>query len=149
MYREFVGLQSNPVKNVVEAGAVRRFAEAIGDLNPLYFDEDAAARSRWGRRIAPPTFPCVFDYGTVEAVQFPSSGVIHAEQQYEYTRPLFVGEELLCYGRFLDTYEKRGRGGSLTFLVFERVAEDAAGRQVMRSREVYVFTQPVVAEVRE
>src|SRR5689334_22289720 len=40
----------------VERGAIRRFAEAIGDSSPLFNDEAAARRTRFGGMIAPPTF---------------------------------------------------------------------------------------------
>ncbi|MGM9949347.1 MAG: MaoC family dehydratase N-terminal domain-containing protein, partial [Lysinibacillus sp.] len=55
MFKELIGKRSIPVKNVVERGAVRKFAEATGDSAPIYVDEEAGAASRYGRNIAPPT----------------------------------------------------------------------------------------------
>src|SRR5216684_3609255 len=40
----------------VERGAIRRFAEAISDSNPLFNSEREASKSRFGGMIAPPTF---------------------------------------------------------------------------------------------
>jgi hypothetical protein len=40
----------------IEAGHVKTFARAIGDFNPVYHDEDAAAATEVGGIIAPPTF---------------------------------------------------------------------------------------------
>lgn len=128
---------------------MRRFAEAIGDLNPLYVDETEASESRWGRRIAPPTFPRVFDFGTVDGVQMPSTGVIHGEQEYHYQRPLFVGEDLQCYTELTDVYEKKGKKGTMTFVVFRRVAEDGDGVEVVWSREVYILTEAALANREE
>src|SRR5271166_3798802 len=54
--RKQIGLQSEAHVVEVERGAIRRFAEAIGDPNPLFHDEVAARRSRFGGIIAPPTF---------------------------------------------------------------------------------------------
>ncbi|MBA3610148.1 MAG: MaoC family dehydratase N-terminal domain-containing protein, partial [Rubrobacter sp.] len=62
MYEKFVGQRSEAVKNLVERGAVRKFAEAIAEESPLYVDEDVARGSRYGRLLAPPTFPRTFDY---------------------------------------------------------------------------------------
>ena len=146
MFEEKLGARSEPVPNTVEAGAVRRFADAVGDPNPLYRDEAAAAISRWGRLIAPPTFPRTFDFGAIEGVDLPSAGVIHGEQTYHYARPLFVGEELLCHTELVDSYAKQGSGGLLTFVVFRRVAEDGKGREVMSSDEVYILTEAVLKE---
>lgn len=145
-FEEHVGARSERVTNAVERGAVRKFAEAIGDLNPLYLDREAAARSRWGRLIAPPTFPRVFDFGDIEEIELPEAGVIHGEQAYDYTRPLFVGEELDCYTVFEETYEKKGRAGRMRFLVLKRVAEDSGGEQVMTTRDVYILTEAVLGD---
>ncbi|EPR29903.1 hypothetical protein I656_00403 [Geobacillus sp. WSUCF1] len=74
MYQHDIGKRSAKVKNVVERGAVKKFAEAIGDPNPIYWDEETGKRSRYGRNIAPPTFPRVFDYGVIEGLKLPSKG---------------------------------------------------------------------------
>ncbi len=73
MWQELVGRRSNTVSNWVERGAVRKFAQAIGDDNPLYYDEDAAQQSRYGRLIAPPTFPITFDYGAIAGLTLPTA----------------------------------------------------------------------------
>ena len=66
MYKDLIGKRSERVKSTVERGMVRRFAEAVGDLNPIYIDEEVGRRSRYGRNIAPPTFPRVLSSGVVE-----------------------------------------------------------------------------------
>ena len=38
----------------IERSAVWNFCEAVEDANPVYWDEEAAAKSRFGRLIAPP-----------------------------------------------------------------------------------------------
>lgn len=144
MFEDKLGARSTPVRNTVERGAVRRFADAVGDPSPLYRDEDAAARSRWGRLLAPPTFPRTFDFGRIDGVELPPAGVIHGEQTYHYRRPLLVGEELLCHTELVDSYAKPGGNGLLTFVVFRRVAVDAEGREVMSSDEVYILTEAVL-----
>lgn len=147
MLDELVGARSPIVRNTVERGAVRKFAQAIGDLNPLYLDEEAAARSRWGRLIAPPTFPRVFDFGSIPDLPLPPAGIIHGGQSYTYTRPLFVGEDVLCHTMFRETYERRGSAGTLRFLVFERVADDSSGERIVTSRDVLILTEKVAAGV--
>ncbi|MEX2584725.1 MAG: MaoC family dehydratase N-terminal domain-containing protein [Gemmatimonadota bacterium] len=147
MWEDRVGTKSETVRNVVERGAVRKFAQAIGDLNPLYLDPETAARSRWGRLIAPPTFPRVFDFGTIPGLPLPPAGIIHGEQSYTYTRPLHVGEEVDCYTIFQESYSRKGSGGTLNFLVFERVGEDTAGERIFTSRDVLILTETVAAGV--
>ena len=56
MREQAIGQESEPRSLEVEKGAIIKFAEAIGDDNPLYVDEVAARASRFGGLIAPPTF---------------------------------------------------------------------------------------------
>jgi acyl dehydratase len=143
LYEPFVGLRSEPVKNLVERGAVRRFAEAIADPSPLYTDEEAARESRYGGLIAPPTFPRTLDYGRIEGLQLPPAGLIHGEFRISYERPLLVGEEVFCRMHLKESYDKRGRRGLLGFLVFERTGEDPRGERIFTTNDTVVVTEAV------
>jgi acyl dehydratase len=143
LYGRFVGLRSEPVRNTVERGAVRRFAEAIADPSPLYVNEEAAARSRYGRIVAPPTFLRTFDYGRIEGLELPPAGLIHGEFHIAYERPLLVGEELLCRMELKDSYDKQSRRGLLGFLVFERTGESPEGERVFTANDIVVITEAV------
>jgi acyl dehydratase len=148
LYKEFVGLRSEPVKNLVERGPVRRFAEAIADPSPLYTDEKAAAESRYGCLLAPPTFPRTFDYGRIDGLELPRAGLIHGEFSISYERPLLVGEEVLCSMQLKDSYDKRGRRGLLGFLVFERTGEDPDGGRIFTTSDIVVVTEAVRRRIR-
>lgn len=143
LYEEFVGISSESVENTVEKGAVRKFAEAIGDPNPLYTDEAAAKGSRYGRLLAPPTFPRTFDYGNVPGLELPDAGLIHGEFRISYERPLFVGDEVLCSLKLKDSYDKASRGGLLGFLLFERVGETRSGGKVFTMNDTVIVTEAV------
>ena len=143
LYEAFVGRRSEPVRNVVERGTVRLFAEAIADPSPLYRDEGVAERSRHGRLLAPPTFPRTFDYGRIEGLELPPAGLIHGEFRISYERPLLVGDELFCRLELKDSYDKEGRRGLLGFLIFERTAEDPEGDRVFTTNDTVVVTEPV------
>ena len=147
-FEQFVGHRSKAVANVVEKGAVRKFAEAIGDPNPLYTDEEVAKVSRYGGLIAPPTFPRTFDYGEIEGTGSPGQGFIHGEHHISYERPLFVGEEVSCYVEVKDYYEKERRGGALGFLVSERVGEDLEGKRIFAMLDTAILT-PAMREILE
>lgn len=91
----------------MERGAVKKFAEAIGDIHPIYFEEETGRNSRFRNNIAPPTFPRTFDYGVIEGLNLPNKGLIHGEQTFHYERPLLVGEEIVCYSEVKNTLRKR------------------------------------------
>jgi uncharacterized protein len=54
--RPFIGVKADRVWSAwpLEASAVRAYCSAVEDANPVYWDEQVAARSRFGRLIAPP-----------------------------------------------------------------------------------------------
>ena len=139
MLKESVGRRSNKVKNTVEIGMVKKFAEAIGDLHPIFIDEEAGKRSRYGGNIAPPTFPRVFDYGEIAGLVLPDKGLIHGEQTYHYERPLMIGEEIDCYTEVKDCYEKNG----MVFLVLKRYGETLKNETIFTEEQVIIITETV------
>lgn len=143
MYSEFIGKRSNKVRNTVERGAVKKFAEAIGDLHPIFVDEEAGRKSRFKNNIAPPTFPRVFDYGVFEDLRLPGKGLIHGEQIYHYERPLLVGEEIQCYSEVKSYFEKSGGSGKMAFLSIKQYGEDLNGHLIFSSEQVIIITEAV------
>jgi acyl dehydratase len=144
VFESVVGRSSAPVTNWVERGAVRRFAEAIGDLNPLYFDDAIARASSHGRLIAPPTFPVTLDYGTVPGFMLPPAGIIHGSQSFRYSRPLFVGDKLECDITLETTFVKAGSQGRLTFLVLRRSGRSAGGAEIFVATATLIITETVM-----
>ncbi|MFT4415484.1 MaoC family dehydratase N-terminal domain-containing protein [Fredinandcohnia humi] len=143
MFTEYIGKRSNKVKNIVERGAVKKFAEAIGDLHPIFIDEETGLSSRYKTNIAPPTFPRVFDFGKIEGLALPDKGLIHGEQVYEYERPLLVGEEVFCYSVVENYVEKRGSTGSMGILTILNNGEDLDGNIIFTSKLVVIITDAV------
>ncbi|WP_251551851.1 MaoC family dehydratase N-terminal domain-containing protein [Neobacillus muris] len=143
MFKDQIGKQSNKVKNTVERGAVKKFAEAIGDLHPIFVDEATGKNSRYQANIAPPTFPRVFEYGVIEGMNLPNKGLIHGEQTFHYVRPLLVGEDVYCFSKVKDYFEKKGNFGEMGFLVLENYGEDAQGNLIFSSTSTIVISEAV------
>lgn len=143
MFKEQIGKQSNKVKNAVERGVVKKFAEAIGDIHPIYIDEETGRNSRYQNNIAPPTFPRTFDYGVIEGLNLPNKGLIHGEQTFHYERPIRVGEEIFCYSKVKNYFEKKGNFGEMGFLVLENYGEDATGSLIFSSSSTVVISEAV------
>lgn len=143
MFRDQIGKQSEKVKNVVERGAVKKFAEAISDPHPIYINEETGRASRYQNNIAPPTFPRVFDYGVIEGLHLPEKGLIHGEQSFHYERPLLVGEEIYCYSKVKNYTEKKGNFGEMGFLVVESYGEDLEGNTIFSSTSTVIISEAV------
>lgn len=143
MYRDLIGKKSKSIVSVVERELVRRFAESIGDEHPIYVDIETGEKSRFGKNIAPPTFPRVLRSGIVEGLQLPKKGLIHGEQIYHYERPLLVGEEVRCYSVVEDYYEKEGSTGKMGFLKTKRYGEDVKGNLIFTEESVVIINETV------
>jgi len=72
--------------------AILRFAEGIGDDNPLWTEEEYAAAGPHGTIVAPPSFifACL---GSVQ-VGWPGLGGFHAETDVTFHAPIKVGDKI-------------------------------------------------------
>jgi acyl dehydratase len=123
-----VGRATAPQEYVVEPGAIRKFAEAIGDANPLYVDAAYARACGYPAVLAPPTFPTTFRGGL--PVTFDGAHILHGEQAYRYTRPIVAGETITCTTTLTGVRERRGTLGRMTLVDLETTGRDAAGQEV-------------------
>ncbi len=116
--RKLIGTESEPRVVEVERGAIRRFAEAIGDPNPLFNDEAAARRSRYGGMIAPPTF-CRSLGGGFFNVPLPLARALDGGSEWEYSEPIRPGDRITVVSKLADIREAAGRMGTMVFIVTE------------------------------
>ena len=148
----------------VEASHILMFARAVGDPNPVY-DPSATAPEDM---VAPPTFaqasaqfdPDYFLRPKVGQPWFGSgrepSGVVrqegagsgggggglHAEQHFEYHRPLRAGDVLTATSVPGKTWEKQGkRAGKLVFAEAVTEYRDQDGELVVTARGIGVRTE--------
>ena len=141
--RELIGRETKATEAVVVAEEIKAFAEAIGDPSPLYVDAEAAKRSAFGRVVSPPTFPirigaAAGDPDLFLALDLNYASLLHAEQEFEWFRPLLAGEKLTLTGRVGDMYEKPGKSGILDFVVMEQIAKDAEEKTVYIARTTLI-----------
>ena len=77
----------------------------------------------------------------------PGAGLIHGSQSFEYTRPLYVGEQVSCWTTVENAYEKRGSQGLLRFLVLARTVADEAGTPICAMRSTLIVTEAVSGRI--
>ncbi|MFC1918144.1 MaoC family dehydratase N-terminal domain-containing protein [Chloroflexota bacterium] len=128
--KSFVGYETVVTDEyLIEDGMIKRFAGAIGDENPLYYDADFARRNGFPDIIAPPTF--VFEWHHHEALWADENGVyiddyplpnrfVRAGSEYEFTRPLYPGDIITTRSKIMEVYEKtRASGEKMIFIISE------------------------------
>lgn len=139
--RNAIGRASPPTLNEVEKGAIRKFAEAIGDYNPIYYDEEYARASGYPTIVAPPTFPASFHSAADlrELLGVSIKSLLHAEQSFEYDRPIFAGDRIFVATRVQDVMERTGPAGKMDVAVIEDEGRDEEGNVVFRARRTLVI----------
>ncbi|MCY0887085.1 MAG: MaoC family dehydratase N-terminal domain-containing protein [Alicyclobacillaceae bacterium] len=130
-YEDFVGVVSNTVPNEVEKGAIRKFADAIGDDDRIYREVEVAKAAGYRGIPIPPTFSRTFDFGVIEGLVLPTNGLIHGEQRFKYNEPICAGDVVYCSRSLLRVRPTSGRMGKMTFFMFEGVVKSGSGEVLL------------------
>jgi 3-hydroxybutyryl-CoA dehydratase len=78
---------------VITDADIRAFAALSGDQNPLHVDEEFAATTRFGRRIAHGMLSASL-ISAVLANDLPGQGSIYLGQKLQFVSPVFIGDEI-------------------------------------------------------
>ncbi|MDN6861059.1 MaoC family dehydratase N-terminal domain-containing protein [Pseudomonas sp. CAN2814] len=139
--KKHIGMQLPTFLATAEAGQLRFFAKAIGETNPIYFDEQAARDAGHPALPLPPTFLFSLEF------QLPSnswrdemgiigSRILHGEESFTYHRMAYAGDTLRFEMRISDIYDKKN--GALSFVVRESRVTNQRGEHVADLRSVLV-----------
>jgi 3-hydroxybutyryl-CoA dehydratase len=86
---------------------LEQFARATGDRNPIHFDDEYAAETRFGGRIAHGMLVGGL-ISSVLANQLPGPGTVYVGQQLRFRAPVRPGDEVRCEVEVIELGE-RGR----------------------------------------
>ena len=150
----------------VESINVRAFAQAIGDHDPVHVDPACDEAVRLGALAAPLTFVLAAaqvdpDYPLRPRDDQPwhgsgatgghldplGLGLLHAEQTFDYHRPVLVGNVLTADDGPWTSWDKASsRGGALHFRERITVYRDASGAPVVTATARTVIPEPAPAK---
>jgi acyl dehydratase len=154
----------------VDLTSIMLFASAIGETNPIYYDQQYAEQTALGGVIAPPSFLMAASHWNPE---YPLRGVrkipppppreetagstaqggggagltrlLHGEQRYEYHAPVRPGMRLTVSTRPGRVWEKEGRrGGTMQFRETISEYRDEGGELVVTATGVSIVTGKAV-----
>jgi acyl dehydratase len=139
--RSLIGRESEPVVHEIERSAIRRFADALGDPNPLYQDEAIARAAGHPALVAPPTFPVALTSNERfrHSLDLGTRSTLHAEQQFEYQRPLVAGDRITVVSRVADVLERPSASGPMDVIVIEDEGRDEKGELAFRTRATLIL----------
>jgi len=102
-----VGMSDSFAKTISEAD-VYGFAGISGDTNPVHINEDYAATTPFGQRIAHGMLSAAL-ISTVAGTKLPGPGAIYVDQQIKFKAPLFIGQTARAQITVKEINERRRR----------------------------------------
>jgi acyl dehydratase len=139
--RTLIGTETEAFIVEVEKGAIRKFADAIGDPNPLFRDEAYARRFGYANVVAPPTFPVCFrppmDLPWIQNLD--RRRIVAGQTAFEYAKPVVAGMRLSCRVKLAAVEEKAGSKGKMELLHQELYGKDESGDAVFVVRRTTVY----------
>ncbi|MFC2036069.1 MaoC family dehydratase N-terminal domain-containing protein [Chloroflexota bacterium] len=145
---ELIGKDEYIVTLEVEKGAIRKFADAVDDKNPLYWDEEYARNSRHGSIIAPPGFfgwpakwpregPLFSEVTTRVVAALARAGysrTLDGGMEYEFFRAIQAGDTLIASSMVKDIVAREGRTAKMAFVITETTYTNQNGDLVAKAR---------------
>jgi len=119
---------------------IREFAVATLVTDLQLTDVDVAKARGYADIVAPPTFPIVIQEKTLaQLLAYPGSGidfskVVHGDQQFEYSRPIVAGDELIAT---LSVTKVQSLGGH-SMVTSESVMTTLSGEHVVTASSTLV-----------
>ncbi len=149
-YRHLIGAEYVfTAPEEVGRASIRKFALAIGDMNPVYIDRHAAAQGPYGDVVAPPTFVCettqyfrgdIDDQGGfTDRVPLPARQAIRAGNEYIFHRPLRPDDIITARWKVRDVSEKTGRTGPLLFVLMDITYMNQHGDLLAENHETLAY----------
>lgn len=150
--RALVGQALNdPVSGVIVETEAQRYAYAVDDLNPIYFDEAAANAAGYRTLVAPPTYVAhvVAQHRPVEAlrvdgiyrggaarhrIELRVKRVMFGGEEWEFLVPAYVGDTITAVTRLHSLEEKSGGSGPFVLQTVETTYTNQDGDVVAKGR---------------
>ena len=149
--KALIGTKSRPTVFQVTRTDIRRIADAVENRNPLYWDDEYAARSKYGAIIAPPDFfgwPVKWGPNTpfltgvdfdvnlfMEVAKAGYMRAINAGMETDFFLPIRAGDTLVISGEIVNIEEKEGKkGGKMCISTLENTVKNQNGDVVAKQR---------------
>ena len=85
---------------------VRAYAELTGDRNPLHFDEEFVAGTKFGRLVVQGGLTTGIIHALV-AEDLPGPGTVFMSQEWRFTAPVFIGDTVTAEAEIVSVHESK------------------------------------------
>jgi len=146
--KAMIGTMAEPVIMEVERGAIRRYADAVGDDNPLFHDVEFAKNAGYEDMICPPGFwgwaikgkAVIGGLSMVGAVLVKAGlfRILDGGVDQEFYIPIRAGDTLTAYSKIADIREREGKAGKMVFTTVETTYLNQNGDKVAVNRATII-----------
>lgn len=112
------------VEKEVTDELVRRFADVSGDYNPIHLDEEFAAKTRFGKRIAHGMLGASF-ISAVLGYKLSEQKIVYLSQSLKFVAPVFIGDTVTAKAVVKEIREDK------PIITIETTCENQAGEIVI------------------
>jgi acyl dehydratase len=160
-WKKYIGQETGThTGEPILARDIRRYALAIDDLNPIYFDEKAAKNGKYGGLAAPLSYvswavgvpgaeKSVRELGEdglasfVGVPEIPGAwelGWVRGGEDLEFFKPVYAGDRVTVKGKLVDMNEKEGKSGKMILVVSEFTYSNQKGEVLAKHRITMIAT---------
>ena len=142
-----LGLEFPAYTFTVEKEKIIEFAVAVSlkenkeQINPIYYDEEAAKKAGYQGIPIPPTFPTNTFFwtggglmATIKTLGIDLSKLLHREEEYEYLGSIYAGDVITRKMKVVDMLKKGKRDRIVEVTVLESELINQRGELVLKSR---------------
>jgi 3-hydroxybutyryl-CoA dehydratase len=112
---------------------IRAFAELTGDRNPVHLDDEYAAGTRFGRRIAHGMLAASLISATL-ANELPGRGTVYLSQTLRFVAPVFPGDAITARVTVKQVREDK------PIVTLETVCTNQDGETLVQGEAVVLLT---------
>jgi acyl dehydratase len=148
-----LGMEFPVYTMVVDKTKIAEFVAAVAlkdskeEIDPIYYDEEAAKKAGYKGIPVPPTFMTSFFFWAnglmrvVKALNADLGKLLHNEEEYEYFGYIYAGDVVTCKMKVVEMYErgKRDRlGRFVDVTVLETEVINQRGELVVKVRSTMI-----------
>ena len=145
--RKLIGMTLETIVFKIEEGAIQRYAQAIGDPNPLYNDQDFAGKTKYGRLLTPPGFTgWPVKAGRLSDRLLESllkagapSRLLDGGVEFEFIEPVGAGDVLTATTKIANMTERETRLGKTMFTTLETTFVNQKGNVALKGRSAFIL----------
>lgn len=165
--KALIGFETDWVEawDLVERGAIRRFTQAVMDDDPVYWNDEQAAATKYAGVVAPPLFPLhafrrppgtpdplnrvsgdpdfdgvTRDFGLgLPPLPISLPRLLNGGNQVEVYQLARPGERIRAKSKYVDIYQKEGKSGSLIFILVETVYCNQKKELLLKAVQTHVL----------